>query len=298
MKNFLNTKHSSLNTVHIVAGPTASGKSAFALDLARRVESPVIINADSLQIFDGLPTLTAQPGEADKEAVPHVLYGALHPNDPCSAGNWQHMAAAAIETALTAGQTPIICGGTGLYIKALMEGLSPVPDIPNAVRKEVIALYERLGIPGFHEELQRRDPAMAARFHPGHKARIMRAMEVLIATGKSLAEWQAAAPEGPPPGWNFEIHKIMPEREALYERCNARFVAMLEGRALEEVAAFTARIECGEVKPGVPLTKALGYKELSAFLRGDLSREEAITRAQGETRRYAKRQVTWFRHQL
>ena len=284
--------------IHVVAGPTASGKSAFAMELAGRTPQPVIINADSLQIYDGLPTLTAQPSATDKAAVPHVLYGALHPNDVCSAGNWQHMAAAAIEAAFAHGQTPIICGGTGLYIKALMEGLSPIPDIPPAVRQEVVALYDELGVPGFHEELMRRDPDMAARFHPGHKARLMRAMEVLIATGKSLAEWQEAPPVPPPAHWVFEVHKIMPEREALYARCNARLEAMMESGALDEVAAFKAQIESGAVNSGVPLTKALGYKEFCQYLDGTMALDDAITLAQGETRRYAKRQVTWFRHQM
>lgn len=268
------------------------------MELAGRVENPVIINADSLQIYDGLPTLTAQPSASDKAAIPHVLYGALHPDDTCSAGNWQHMAAAAIESAEAQGQTPIICGGTGLYIKALMVGLSPIPDIPAEVRQEVVALYERLGVPGFHEELSKRDPIMAERFHPGHKARLMRAMEVLIATGTSLAVWQESPPTPPPAHWEFEVHKIMPERETLYARCNARLEAMAEGGALEEVAAFKARIESGEVQSGVPLTKALGYKEFCQYLDGEIALDEAIMLAQGETRRYAKRQVTWFRHQL
>lgn len=285
-------------TIHIVAGPTAGGKSAYALSLAQKVGQAVIINADSLQIYDGLSLLTAQPSEEDKAAVPHRLYGHLHPNDTSSAGNWRDLAMAEIDVAFNEGRIPIICGGTGLYIKALMEGLSPMPDIPDEVRSEVDELYARLGVPGFYEELEKRDPVMAARFHPGHKARLMRAMEVLIATGKSLAEWQAAPLEGPPDEWAFEIHKIMPERDVLYDRCNARFEVMLEQGALEQVEAFTARVTAEEVRPGVPLSKALGYKELGAYLSGDLSREEAITRAQGETRRYAKRQVTWFRHQL
>lgn len=284
-----------MSVIHIVAGPTASGKSARAIALARELGEAVIINADSLQIYDALPTLTAQPTQGDKEAIPHVLYGHLHPNDTCSAGNWRDLAIEAINTAFAQGQTPIVCGGTGLYIKALMEGLSPVPDIPQSVRDEVVAQYERLGVPGFYEEVKRRDPIIAERFHPGHKARLMRAMEVLIATGKSLAEWQEAPLEGPPPAWKFRVEKILPERETLYERCNTRFETMLESGALEEVREFAARTD---INHNIPLTKALGYKELLAYLRGEISRENAITLAQGQTRRYAKRQVTWFRHQL
>lgn len=284
-----------MSVIHIVAGPTASGKSARAMELARELGRAVIINADSLQIYSALATLTAQPSKEDRVEIPHVLYAHLHPNDTCSAGNWRTLAMGEIEKALSSGQTPIVCGGTGLYIKSLMQGLSPIPDIPQQVRDKVVALYEELGVPGFYEELKHRDPHIAEHFHPGHKARLMRAMEVLIATGKSLAIWQEAPLEGPPPSWEFRVEKILPERETLYARCNQRFEAMLKSGALQEVENFAARTD---VNPGVPLGKALGYKELLSHLKGELSREEAITLAQGQTRRYAKRQVTWFRHQL
>ena len=284
-------------TIHIVAGPTAAGKSAAALEIARR-ERGVIINCDSQQIYAGLPILSAQPGAADRAAIPHRLYGTLHPNDVCSAGRYRELAGPVIEETIAAGQTPVICGGTGLYLKALIEGLSPVPDIPGSVREAVTARYARLGAEQFYAELKRRDPQMARRFHVRHKARIIRAMEVLEATGQSLAVWQQCAPLPPPAHWRFEIHKIMPGREKLYRSCNARFLRMVENGALEEAGTFDKRLQTGEVKEGVPLTKALGFAELRFYLHGTLTKDAAIERAQSVTRRYAKRQVTWFRNQL
>ena len=284
--------------IYIVAGPTASGKSARALKLAQELDG-VIINCDSLQIYDGLPTLTAQPSEADLNAAPHILYKHLHPNDVTSAGNWRELVQPIIAKVLGEGKAPIICGGTGLYIKALTDGLSPMPDVPDEVRARVVAHYDEVGAEAFYAELSARDPEMAARFHVNHKARIVRAMEVLEATGQSLAEWQKLERAGPPEDWEFVTEIIMPERGELYRRCNARFVQMVEqGSALEETRDFAARIERGEVDEGVPLTKALGFKYLRSYLSGDMDMEEAIMLSQGETRRYAKRQSTWFRNQM
>ena len=284
-------------TIHIIAGPTASGKSAKALGLAHDLDG-VIINCDSMQIYDDLPILSAQPSAADLASAPHRLYAALHPNDVCSAGNWREMAQPVIEEVIKDGKTPIICGGTGLYIRALMEGLSPMPDIPDDVRERVVARYENEGAEKFYADLEARDPVMAQRFHVNHKARIIRAMEVLEATGKSLAEWQERPREAPPENWSFEVHKVLPERDVLYARCNERFLWMMENGALEEVEAFDQRLQNGEVKDGVPLTKALGFKNLRSFLRGEMSKEEAIEKSQTDTRQYAKRQMTWLRNQL
>jgi tRNA dimethylallyltransferase len=258
----------------------------------------VIINCDSQQIYDGLPILSAQPPEEDKAKIPHRLYAALHPNDVCSAGNWREIAEPVIQEVIANDQTPVICGGTGLYIKALIEGLSPMPDIPDEVRNAVVARYEEIGAEEFYKDLENRDPEMAARFHVNHKARIIRAMEVLEATGRSLADWQKEERQAPPSEWNFEIHKIIPERETLYARCNERFEWMVDNGALEEVEEFDQRLQSGEVKDGVPLTKALGFKELRTYLRGEMSKEDAIEKSQALTRNYAKRQTTWFRNQL
>lgn len=286
-----------MKNIYIVGGPTASGKSARALELATALDG-VIINCDSMQIYDGMPVLCAQPDVRDLESAPHLLYGHLHPNEVCSAGNYRELVEPVIHKVLAQGKTPIICGGTGLYIRALTDGLSPMPDIPDDVRARVVAHYEDVGAEVFYDELMARDPVMAQRFHVNHKARIIRAMEVLEATGKSLAEWQELDRLAPPTDWNFEVEVVMPERDILYQRCNERFLWMLENGAWEEVEAFAARVECGEVTDGVPMTKALGYKPLLACLRGEMSKKEAITQGQTDTRRYAKRQSTWFRNQI
>jgi len=283
--------------VHIIAGPTASGKSAKALELAR-AENGVIINCDSLQIYDALHILTAHPSEEEKAEIPHRLYGTLHPNEVCSAGNWREMVEPIIHEVINNDQTPIICGGTGLYIRALMEGLSPMPDIPDEVRAQVVARYEEIGAQRFYKDLKTRDPVMAERFHVNHKARIIRAMEVLEATGKSLAQWQELPRTPPPENWEFTVHKVLPDREILYDRCNRRFEWMLENGALNEVNDFDQRLQSGEVNNGVPVCKALGFIQLRDYLNGEISREEAIEKSQTLTRQYAKRQMTWLRNQL
>ena len=267
------------------------------MDLARQ-NNGVIINCDSLQIYDGLPLLSAQPSDEDKALVPHKLYAALHPNEVCSAGNWREIAQPVIEETIANNQTPIICGGTGLYIKALIDGLSPMPDIPEKVRNAVVARYEDIGAEEFYADLKARDPVIAERFHVNHKARIIRAMEVLEATGKSLAEWQELPRTPPPEHWDFQIHKIIPEREKLYARCHERFDWMMDNGALDEVAEFDKRIQNSEINDGVPLCKALGFKPLLAHINGKMSLEDAITQSKQDTRHYAKRQTTWFNNQL
>lgn len=284
-------------TIYIIAGPTASGKSARALELAQEIDGE-IVNCDSLQIYDGLHMLTAQPPLRDRAAVPHWLYGKLHPNETCSAGNWREMAEPIIRDILERGKTPIIVGGSGLYIKALTDGLSPMPDVPSDVRAHAVALQKKLGNPAFHDMLLKRDPEMAMRFHPFHTARLVRAWEVLEATGKSLSVWQKQSRLSPPDDWNFKTEIIIPERPVLHERCNTRFEMMMKNGVMEEVEWFAKRIQTGEVKPDAPLTKALGYKQLLAFLYGKISKEDAIELSQARTRQYAKQQVTWFRNQM
>jgi tRNA dimethylallyltransferase len=284
-------------TIHIVAGPTAGGKSAYAIKLAKKLDG-IIINCDSMQIYDGLQILTAQPSADDMRQVPHVLYSALQPGEPCSAGIWQAMAVREIETALAQNKTPIICGGNGMYIKVLMEGLSPIPETPPEIRERAIQIQKEIGSVALHEELKKRDPESAARFHPEHTARIVRAWEVFEATGKKLSAWQKEAKNAPPENWNFEIHKIIPEREELYRRCDQRFLKMLDGGALDEVGDFAARIDRNEILETALLAKALGFANIRSHLNGKIGREEAIKLSQTETRQYAKRQVTWFKNQL
>lgn len=284
------------DNIHIICGPTAGGKSARALEMAENLNG-VIINCDSMQLYDGLPILTAQPSKEDKNQASHELYGVLKPDEVCSAGNWRAIAEPLIKKTLREGKTPIITGGSGLYITALTKGLSPIPDIPDDVRKATIEKQKNLGNPGFHTALKERDPVMAARLNPNNTARLMRAWEVLEHTGKSLSEWQKRPPSKPPENWHFEIHKIIPERSVLYERCNLRFEKMIEAGAIEEVEEF-AKTHKPSSLTHIPLTKALGYEPLLAYTEGKITKDDAITHAQGETRRYAKRQVTWFRHQI
>lgn len=285
--------------IHIIAGPTASGKSAQAIDVAQTVpHGGVIVNCDSRQIYEGLPMLTAQPPQEDRDLIPHELYGILHPNDLCSAGSWVKMVSPLIEKILEIGKTPIITGGNGLYIKALTEGLSPIPEVPDDIRKAAIVEQENLGNPAFYEALKKRDPETAALYHPMHTARLVHAWEILEATGKPLAQWQQIPKIAPPAHWKFDITLVMPERQTLYTRINNRFLYMMGNGVMEELSAFDARVQKGEIKPDAILTKTIGAGPLRRYRDGDLSKEEAITLAQTETRQYAKRQVTWFGNQV
>jgi tRNA dimethylallyltransferase len=280
-------------TVLVFAGPTASGKSRAAVAAAEAFGG-VVINADSMQMYRDLPILTAQPGAEERRAVPHLLYGILSADDPGSAGRWVTLAAAEIRRALATGHLPILVGGTGLYLKALFEGLSPVPDIPLDVREAGRQLHARLGGVVFRSELKRRDPIMADRLGAGDSQRLMRAWEVLEATGRSLADWQAETTAGALPATRYGTILFAPAREELCEATDRRFEAMLEAGAMAEVEKLAAR----RLDPRLPAMKALGVPHLLHYLRGEASLEEAKVRAKTATRKYAKRQGTWFRHQL
>lgn len=285
------------STVFIIAGPTAGGKSGYALKLAAE-RGGVIINADSMQIYDALPILTAQPSKNDRAAAPHRLYGVLDPAVPCSAADWRDKAIAEIDAALAQNMTPMIVGGTGFYIKALTEGLSPIPAVDPAVRDKATARQKELGNPAFHGDLAKKDPAMAARLHPNDTQRLIRAWEVIEATGKSLAHWQSLPPAPPPRHYNFDITLIMPERDTLYDRCNRRFDAMIEQGALDEARDLDRRIRDGLVPAGALIAHALGFHPLQAFLHDRTGLDDALEQAKTETRQYAKRQVTWFTNQV
>ena len=280
--------------IHVIAGPTASGKSALALSKAHALGG-VVINADSMQIYDALPLLTAQPAPEDRQAAPHALYGVLPPHEACSAGRWRAMAVAAIEKTLAQGKAPIVTGGSGLYIKALMEGFSPIPDVPAEIRARVMRRYEEIGGEAFYNELKERDPVMAARFHPHHAARILRAYEVIEATGTSLSVFQDMPKEQPPAHWHFHVTRVMPDKQTLDARCDERFDAMMAQGVLDEVRDFYAAHDLPE---DALIHRALGATPLRRYLKGEISKDDAIARAKADTRRYAKRQMTWFRHQM
>lgn len=285
------------HTVHIVGGPTASGKSSRGLKLASE-KNGVIINADSLQLYNRLPILTAQPSDDDKQQAPHRLYNLIEPNMQMTAGAWRQMALTEIDFAIEAGQTPVLVGGTGFYIKSLIEGLSPVPEIPESVRIAAEDLMDELGIDGFHQMMRERDPVMAERLHPNDRQRNLRAYEVLSHTGESLAEWQKLPKTEPDEKLIFDIEIILPEREALYRNCDERFKQMVKTGAIEEVNKLDDDIMSGKVNFDAPIINALGFKPLQQHVRGEMDLETAIYMGQIDTHHYAKRQTTWFKNQL
>ena len=277
----------------LIAGPTASGKSALALELAQTHDA-VIINTDSMQVYRDLRVLTARPTPAEEAGVSHRLYGHVDAAMNFSAGAWLADAADVLAEARAQKRLPIFVGGSGLYFKALTRGLSAVPPIPAEIRESVRARLERAGVEALHAELAQVDPASAERLKPRDRTRIARALEVVEATGRSLTDWHRdGLPPLLPPG-QFGALFLAPEREDLYARIDARFDAMLQAGALEEVAALAAR----GLDPLLPAMKAPGVPALIRHLQGEVSLEEAAVIGRADTRHYAKRQFTWFRHQL
>ncbi|MDH2351038.1 tRNA (adenosine(37)-N6)-dimethylallyltransferase MiaA [Bradyrhizobium sp. SSUT18] len=277
----------------LIAGPTASGKSALALELALAAGG-VVINADSMQVYRDLRIITARPTHGDEARMPHRLYGHVDAAMNFSAGAWVSDAAKALAEAKAEGRLPIFIGGTGLYFKALTAGLSVVPPIPAEVREHVRARLERNGVEALHAELAASDPQAAERLNLRDRTRIARALEVVEATGRSLLDWHH---EGQPPLLprdSFHAVFLAPERDELYARIDARFDAMLGVGALKEVERLAAR----KLDPLLPAMKAHGVPALIRHLGGELSLEQAATIGRADTRHYAKRQFTWFRHQL
>ena len=277
----------------LIAGPTASGKSAAALELAETLNG-VVINADSKQVYRDLRVLSARPSAEEEARVPHALYGFVPSADAYSAGRWLEDVGGAVSDAEAQGKTPIITGGTGLYFKAVLEGLSPVPDIPEAVRAHWRETAGETSAEALHAMLQDRDPETAGQLRPSDPQRIVRALEVLDATGRSLAQWQKEA--GAPVLREAETERffITRPREELYARINARFDAMLSSGAVEEVEALAAQ----KLDPDLPIMRAHGVKPLMGLLSGCFTQEEAIERIKTDTRRYAKRQETWAKSNM
>lgn len=274
-------------------GPTASGKSALAIHLAQELGG-VILNADAMQCYDGLPMLTAQPSQADKQAAPHALYGIWPVLSHGHAMRWQQAAADAIDRTLAAGKLPILVGGTGMYVKLLSDGMAPVPEIDSQIRAQVRAM----NVAEARAQLQQHDPIMAARLKAGDTHRIARALEVVLHTGKSLAQWQQLevppliAPE------RFIYAYIDIPRELLYERINLRFDQMMQSGVLDEVRGLLAQLELLPHIEDFPILHSHGFPELADYLQGKATLEDAIIKAKQHTRNYAKRQVTWIRNQL
>ncbi|MGZ3401008.1 MAG: tRNA (adenosine(37)-N6)-dimethylallyltransferase MiaA [Caulobacteraceae bacterium] len=277
--------------VLLIAGPTASGKSALALRLAERLNGE-IVNADALQLYADLRVLSARPTAEEEARAPHHLFGVAAGADGWSVGRWLDAALPLLGDIAARGRRAIVVGGTGLYFRALTKGLADIPAVPAAVRQAAAETWERLGEDAFRQALAARDPAAAARIAAGDRQRLLRAFEVAEATGKALSDWQAdTTPPLSAGQWRAVV--LEPDRQTLYARCDARFAAMVEAGALEEVRALIAR----RLDPLAPVMKAVGVRELAAHLAGELTLAEAVALAQQETRRYAKRQLTWFRNQ-
>jgi tRNA dimethylallyltransferase len=277
----------------LIAGPTASGKSALALALAQE-RAGVVLNADSMQVYRDLRILTARPSEAEERAAPHRLYGHVDGAENYSVGRYLRDAAAALDEAWNARLLPILVGGTGLYFKALLEGLSEIPPVPAGIREEVRREAQGASAEDMHARLAACDPESAARLHAGDRLRVQRAIEVFRATGRPLASFRGSKTPGPLAGVEVAKLFLAPDRDATRARIDARFLAMLRDGALDEVRALGAR----GLDPMLPIMRAHGVPALLAHLRGEVALEEAIAVGQSDTRRYAKRQFTWFRHQM
>jgi tRNA dimethylallyltransferase len=276
--------------VVLIAGPTASGKSALAAALADRLEEAAIVNADSMQVYRDLRIVTARPSPQEESRLTHFCSGTIDGSSGLSAAVWRDYAADVLEQS---GDKPVIfVGGTGLYFRALTEGLAPIPDIPQAIRTDVRARLAQEGSVALHGEL---DTAMAEQLSPTDSQRVARALEVLLATGRSLAEWQKLPPEGAVVDLQQTRHVVLaPPRDWLEARIRSRAETMLGDDALEEVRALRAR----DLSPELPVMRAIGVSVIGAYLDGDLSRDAALDALTVETRRYAKRQETWFRGQM
>jgi len=279
--------------VVLIAGPTASGKSALALRLAERIGGAVI-NADSMQVYGDLAVITARPSPAEQSRVPHLLYGHVDAAVNYSVGQYVADARAALAEVARSGRVAIFTGGTGLYFKALTAGLAAVPPIPADIRAGVRARLAQDGAAALHAELQRRDPAAAARLNPNDRTRVARALEVVAATGRSLTDWQREGLPALIDSARAVRIFVAPDRAELYGRIDARFAAMLAAGALDEVRSLAAR----RLDPLLPAMKAHGVPWLIRHLAGEIPLAEAADKARQDTRHYAKRQFTWFRHQL
>ena len=279
--------------VALIAGPTASGKSDLAVKIALRLQAQgrdaVVINADSAQVYADLRVLSARPSEGEMQGVPHVLFGAWDGAQACSAADWANAAKAEVAAAHARGAVPILVGGTGMYINTLLHGIAPVPDIDPAVRAEVRALPVELA----YAALRGEDPARAALLGPADVQRVTRALEVVRSTGHSMAHWQQQRVGGIGDAIDLTPVILLPERQWLYQRCDLRFELMWHGGAVAEVEALLSR----GLPESLPVMRAIGVPEIAAFLRGEMSREQAMAAGQQATRNYAKRQYTWLKNQ-
>ena len=282
-----------LPKVALIAGPTASGKSDLAVRLALALgeqgQRAVVINADSAQVYGDLAILSARPSLSEMHGIDHRLFGAWDGAHACSAADWAAAARREVMRAHEQGEIPILVGGTGLYIRTLLDGIAPIPAIDPAIREDVRSLPTETA----YAALLREDPERAGHLHASDRQRICRALEVVMSTGHPMAWFQDRLEGGIGDTIALAPLILLPDRQVLYERCDARFSLMLEMGAVEEVEALLAR----QLPPDLPVMRAIGVPEIAGWLNGHWSREEAIERGAQATRNYAKRQFTWFRRQ-
>lgn len=283
----------SQNKVIIVAGPTASGKSAMAIDIARALDG-VVINADSMQVYKGMPIITAAPTEEDKQKAPHRLYEIYEPTFRGNVAMWLKLASEEIKKVWAEGKVPVVVGGTGLYIENLMEGVTPVAEIDEKIRKKVEALVQKEGLAAVHQKLSEVDPASGKKININDSSRIKRAYEVYLSTGKPFSEWQKQPRVHYLPEARFFVIKICPPTDELDKLAYERFDKMVQCGALEEVECLYKQ----KIDDQLPAMKALGVPELIEHFKGKTAIYEAIQNAKLHTRQYAKRQRTWFKNKL
>ncbi len=285
-----------MQKIIIVCGATASGKSSYAMKRAEDAGG-IIINADSQQLYKDFPILTARPSRQDEARIPHRLYGILSTHETSSAALWLKHAHMEIDWALSAGKTPVVTGGTGLYIHVLMHGIANIPDIPPEIRAQSAADLSAMGGKGFHERLSAVDKESAAKIRPSDPQRLIRAYAVWLGTGKPLSWWQAQKQQSAYHPEVFDVHYIDIPRDELYARINARTVSMLKNGAIDEVREFL-KAQNGLLQAQAASLKIIGLNEIIQYISGTLSLDEACAQIQQSTRNYAKRQLTWFRHRL
>ena len=274
----------------MIVGPTASGKSKLAIEMAIRFNG-VIINADSMQLYKDLSVITARPSDADMALAPHRLYGVLDGNIRASVAMWLEMADIEMNEAWKAGKTPIIIGGTGMYLNAGLSGLASIPEVPLAIHDASVALHKDIGGTAYRQALAEFDTETAQRLFDGDTQRLVRAMGVVKATGRPISAWQTDPHKGAFKG-NVTTVKLLPDRDLLYQIINDRFDMMIEAGTFDEVKRLIGR----NLDPGLPIMKALGVRQISAYLRGDMGKADAIHQAKQDSRHYAKRQMTWLRN--
>jgi tRNA dimethylallyltransferase len=285
----MNMVHTPLPKVALIAGPTASGKSALAIGVAER-HGGTVINADSAQVYRDLRVLSARPSVDEEAQVPHRLFGHVDGGEEYSAARWAAEARDAIDATLAEGRLPVLVGGTGLYLRTLLDGIAPVPEIDPAIRAEVRALR----VAEAHAHLARLDRTAAERLRPSDTTRVARALEVVRSTGRRLSDWQAARDGGIGDRIALVPLVLLPDRAWLVERCDRRLEAMFAGGAIEEVEALLAR---QDLSADAPVRRAIGVPQIAAYLAGEMTQDEALGSARLATRQYAKRQYTWFRNQ-